>query len=231
MSLTPPNSLTLPEAYARFRSVFLRNETALGDPPTMPPTEFAPRKGAEYPEETERSKQARAPALYWWGEHERRVLAVDAAFKEHLVEGALEFCTWDAEAGMPRRIVPDYWRSIAPAFGGRLSPFEEHSIRQPEDSPLADYNGLTPYVVRAEFNKWFAALSSEQADGKEAPKLQNTIDVIRGMFPPTGIPPRGQPNKATLAAVNSKLKEQGRPEISAETLRRARKQVTQIPQA
>jgi hypothetical protein len=59
--------------------------------------------------------------------------------------------------------------------------------------------------------------------GGGAPRLRNTIDALRELYPPEGVPPRGQLQKVTLDCVNDKNAEKKKPKVSIETLRRALK--------
>ena len=75
MSDTPPNTITLQEAYRLFRDWFERDTAELPPCPMLPELEFELRSGGdalEYPKVTDRAEEARRPALEWWAKKRAR---------------------------------------------------------------------------------------------------------------------------------------------------------------
>jgi hypothetical protein len=97
MSDTPPNTITLQEAYQHFRSQFERYLPELPPAPALPELEFEPvGESSTYPKI--RNKEKRAPALGWWAEVENRNVTASASFTLALTKGELEFTVYDKSA-------------------------------------------------------------------------------------------------------------------------------------
>ena len=94
MSDTPPNTITLQEAYQCFRSQLERDLPELSPAPELPEQEFEPAAETSTYSEI-RNKDERAPALQWWREVENRTAKASASFQLVLTRGELEFTVYD----------------------------------------------------------------------------------------------------------------------------------------